>query len=268
MHFTNRIENESFTSKVIRDAVTSPDGRFLIFNALGYIWSKELPNGSPKRLTSGTDFEFEPVLSPDGNSIVFVSWNDLEKGAILKIPLTGGTPTKLTSEKGIYRTPSYSPDGSKIVFRRENGNLQQGFSHTKEPGIYTMNANGSNVTKVINKGQYPVFSKDGKRIFMQDGGKFFGNLTKKLLSVNLNGKDEIEHVSSKYGNRLVLSPDNNWIAFSNLHKVYVAAMPNHGKSLELGPKSKSVPVQQVAKDAGVNIHWSRDSKKVMWTLRR
>ncbi|NNF31148.1 MAG: amidohydrolase, partial [Flavobacteriaceae bacterium] len=266
VHFNTRIDNDRFTAKVIRNAVTSPDGRFLIFNALGYIWSKELPNGNPKRLTTGTDLEFEPVISPDGNSVVYVSWNDLEKGAIFKLPLSGGSPTRLTSEKGIYRTPSFSPDGQSIVFRKENGNNQQGFTFTKEPGIYIMSANGANMKKVINKGEYPVFSKDGKRIFLQTGGTYFGNLTKKLISVNLEGKDEKEHVSSKYANRIVPSPDNKWIAFSNLHKVYIAAMPNHGKMLELGPKTKSVPVQQIAKDAGINIHWSPNSQQVMWTL--
>ncbi len=266
VHFKSKIENDRITAKAIRNAVTSPDGRFLIFNALGYIWSKELPNGTPKRLTTGTDFEFEPVISPDGNSVVYVSWNDLEKGAILKLPLSGGTPARLTSEKGIYRTPSFSPDGQKIVFRKENGNNQQGFTFTKEPGIYSMSANGANMKKVITKGAYPIFSKNGKRIYLQTGGTYFGNLTKKLISVNLEGKDEKEHVTSKYANRIVPSPDNKWVAFSNLHKVYIAALPNHGKALALDPKTKSVPVQQIAKDAGINIHWSQDSKKVMWTL--
>ncbi|MCW5519749.1 PD40 domain-containing protein [Aureitalea sp. L0-47] len=266
VHFKSKIENDNFTVKVIRNAVTSPDGRFLIFNALGYIWSKELPNGTPKRLTTGTDFEFEPVISPDGSSIVYVSWNDLEKGAIFKLPLSGGTPVKLTSEKAIYRTPSFSPDGNHIVFRKENGNTDQGFSYTKDPGIFIMKANGADVKKVINKGEYPMFSADGKRIYLQTGGTYFGNLTKKLISVNLDGKDEREHVSSKYANRIVPSPDNKWVAFSNLHKVYIAALPNHGKSLTLDPKTNSVPVQQIARDAGINIHWSKDSKKVMWTL--
>lgn len=266
VHFNSRIENDRFTAKVIRNAVTSPDGRFLIFNALGYIWSKELPNGTPKRLTTGTDFEFEPVISPDGSSIVYVSWNDLEKGAILKLPLSGGTPTKLTSEKAIYRTPSFSADGRQIVFRKENGNNQQGLTFTKKPGIYTMSSSGANEKFIINKGEYPMFNKDGSRIYLQTGGTYFGALTKELISVNLDGKDEKEHVSSKYANRIVPSPDNKWVAFSNLHKVYIAALPNHGKSLSLDPKTNSVPVQQIARDAGINIHWSRDSRKVMWTL--
>jgi imidazolonepropionase-like amidohydrolase len=91
-------------------------------------------------------------------------------------------------------------------------------------------------------------------------------LTKKLISVNLNGNDEREHIISKYANHIVPSPDNKWIAFSNLHKVYIAAMPQLGAPITIDGSSNSVPVQQIAKDAGVNIHWTTDSKKVMWTL--
>lgn len=266
VHFTTPIERDSFTPKMIRQAVTSPDGKLLIFNALGYIWKKELPNGMPKRLTLGTDFEFEPQFSPSGNEIVFVAWNDLEKGAIFKIPVSGGIPQKITSKKGIYRTPSYSPDGKTLVFRKESGNRDQGFTYTKDPGIYTVNATGGEEMKLTDKGEYPMFSKDGKRIFIQTGGTYFGEESKSLLSVNLEGKDEKTHLTSKLANRLVPSPDNKWIAFSNLHKVYLAPLVLNGKTIELDGNSKSVPISQIAKDAGINIHWSSDSKKVKWTL--
>ena len=266
VHTKSPVAQDMVTSKVIRDAVTSPDGKFLVFNALGYIWRKELPNGTPKRLTTGTDFEFEPTISPDGSTIAYVSWNDLEKGAIFMIPAQGGTPTKLTSSKAIYRTPSFSRNGQMLAFRKESGNADQGFSFTKKPGIYTINKSGTNENFVINKGENPTFSSDGKRIFLQTGGTYFGNLTKKLISVNLNGNDEQEHLISKYANHIVPSPDNKWVAFSNLHKVYIAPLVTNGKPITLDGKSNSVPVQQIAKDAGVNIHWAANSQKVMWTL--
>jgi imidazolonepropionase-like amidohydrolase/Tol biopolymer transport system component len=266
VHFNSPVETGTFTPKMIRQAVTSPNGKIIIFQALGRLWKKDLPNGTPTKLTTGTDFEFEPAFSPNGNDIVFVTWNDLEKGAIFKVPVTGGTPTKLTTTKGIYRTPAYSPNGMSIVFRKEGGNADQGFTFTKEPGIYTMNAMGGNQEKVTEAGEFPTFSKDGKRIFLQTGGTFFGALTKKLISVNLKGNDEKEHVSSKYANYLVPSPDNQWIAFTNLHKLYVAPLIMNGQPIDLDNKSNFVPVSQLAKDAGISIHWSQDSKKVMWTL--
>ena len=266
VHTKTPTEKTNFNSKVIRHLVTSPTKDFVVFNSLGYLYRKNLPNDTPKRLTQGTDFEFEPSFSPDGNTIVYVSWNDLEKGAIFKVPASGGTPIKLSSSKGIFRTPSYSKDSRYLVYRKEGGNTDQGFTYTKKPGIYTLNLATGEEKFVTSKGEYPQFTQDGKRILLQTGGTYFGNLTKKLISVNLNGNDEKEHVSSKYANRLVPSPDNKWIAFTNLHKVFVAPLVLNGKSIDLDNKSSYVPVSQIAKDAGINIHWSKDSKQVMWTL--
>ena len=266
VHFDTPIEQESFTPKMIRHAITSPNGNTLVFQALGYLWKKDLPSGTPTRLTLGTDFEFEPQFSPNGNDIVFVAWNDLEKGAIFTVPSVGGTPQKITSSKGIYRTPSYAPDGRSIVFRKEKGNTDQGMSFTKDPGIYTIGVLGNNEKKVIDHGEYPMFTTNGSRIFLQTGGTYFGSKTKKLISVNLNGKDEKTHITSDNANRLVPSPDNKWIAFTNLHKVFLAPLVLNGQTVDLTNKSKSVPVSQIAKDAGISIHWSPNSQKVMWTL--
>jgi imidazolonepropionase-like amidohydrolase/Tol biopolymer transport system component len=264
--FKTPVAPDEFDAKVIRQAVTSPDGSTLVFNAVGYLWTKKLPNGTPKRLTSGTDFESEPSFSPDGKEIVYVTWNDINLGSVRKISINGGNSTQLTSEKGSFRTPSFSPDGKHIVYRKEKGNSDQGFTYDKNAGIYIMKSDGSNSKFITAQGEYPLFSADGKRIFLQTGGTYFGSLTKSLLSVNLNGNDKRTHFTSKYANKIVPSPDNKWIAFSQLHKAYVAPMIITGQTVDLDNKTKAFPVTQIAKDAGVNLHWSPNSKKVMWTL--
>ncbi|WP_271424657.1 amidohydrolase family protein [Aequorivita sinensis] len=266
VHFDNRIETEKFTPKMIRHTVTSPDGKHIVFSALGHLYKKELPNGKPQRLTNSTNFEFEPTFSPNGTEIIYVTWNDVNKGAIYKVSINGGNPVKLTSNKGIYRMPSFSSNGTQIIFKKESGNTDQGFTYTKKEGIYIMNANGGNETFVTDKGDYPMFSADGKRIFLQTGGTYFGSLEKKLISVNLKGNEEKTHITSKYANRLVPSPDNKWVAFTNLHKLYVAPLLLNGQTIDLDDKTKALPVSQLAKDAGINIHWSANSKNVMWTL--
>ncbi|KEO75372.1 amidohydrolase family protein [Anditalea andensis] len=266
VHFNNPVEENEFTSKVIRNAITSPDGNTLAFNALGYIYTKSLPNGTPKRLTSGTDFEAEPAFSPDGKTIVYVTWNDLEKGAIHKISNTGGKSTQITAEKGIYRTPSFSPDGKSITYRRESGNNDQGRTFTKNPGIYTMDNDGKNVKFLTGNGEYPTYTKDGKRIFIQVGGTFMGRIEKELKSIDLNGQEERTHIKSRYANRLVPSPNNEWVAFTHLHKAYVAPMVMNGQELDLDDKSTVVPVSQLAKDAGINLHWSKDGDRIYWTM--
>lgn len=266
VHFKNPIETDSFTAKMISNAITSPDGKTLAFTALGYIWTKTLPKGQPKRLTNGKDFEAEPSFSPEGNKLVFVTWNDIEKGAIYEKDLKSGITAKLTLEKGIYRHPSYSPDGKSLVFQKESGNLDQGRAFTKNPGLYTMDLNNKTTKLLTEEGDFPRFNRDGKRIFYQTGGKFFGSLTKELKSVDLHGHDERSHIKSKYANQLVPSPDNKWVAFIHLHKAYVAPLVLNGQTIDLDDKTKSIPVSQLTKDAGINLHWSKDSQTVFWTM--
>lgn len=258
--------SEEFNPKVIRHAVTSPDGKTLVFNAVGYLWKKDLPNGKPVRITKDTNFEFEPAFSPNGKEIVYVTWDDQQKGAIKSISLSGKNQRTLTSKKGIYRNPAFSNDGKKIVFVKEEGNSDQGQAFSKEPGIYLMDASGENVRKLTKEGDFPTFSKNDDRIFFQTGGMFFGNLTKSLKSVDLNGKDERVHVKSKHANRLVPSPDDKWIAFTNLHQGYIAPLVLNGQTLDLDDDTKALPVTQITKDAGMNLHWSNNSKNVHWTL--
>ena len=266
VEFDTPVAPDTFDAKVIRHATTSPDGKSIVFNALGYLYTQKLPNGKAKRLTKGTDFEFEPSFSPDGNTITYVTWNDQNLGAIYSIPSTGGTATKLTSEKGIYRNPSYSHNGKHIVYRKEGGNNEQGRTFSKKPGLYLMNSDGTNTKFVTKERDFPMFNADDTRIIYQNGGQFFGALTKELKSVDLNGFDERTLVKSKHGNILVPSPDSNWIAFVHLHKVYLAPMPQSGQTLDLTDKSKYVPITQLSKDAGINLHWSKDSKTLHWTL--
>ena len=260
------VYTESFNPKVIRHAVTSPDGKTMVFNAVGYLWKKRLPGGKPVRLTEEENFEFEPDFSPDGKQVVYVTWTDADMGAIKKVELNGGEPEVLSSGKGIYRTPAFSNDGNKIVFVREDGNQDLGHAYTKEPGIYMMNAQGEGMRKITQGGAFPTFSEGDKRILFQTGGTFFGNLTKSLKSVDLNGQDERTHVTSKYANRLVPSPNNEWIAFTNLHQAYLAPLIMNGRTIDLDDQTKAVPVRQISRDAGLNLHWSNDSQKVHWTL--
>ncbi|WP_298780095.1 amidohydrolase family protein [uncultured Polaribacter sp.] len=261
-----KVFEENFTSKMIKNAQTSPDGKTLIFTSLGHIYKKELPNGIPTRITSLTDFEAEPSFSADGNSLLFVSWNDENLGAIYKVNLDGSGLEKITTEKGIYRTPAYNSTDTKIVYRKESGNGDQGFDYTKKTGIYIANADGTSAKRVSKNGEFPTFSSDDKRIFFQTGGSFFGGLTKKLKSVNLIGEDERSHFKSKLANRLVPSKDNKWIAFIHLHKLFVAPFVMNGSEINLDQNTKSFKVESLSKNAGINLHWSSNNQNAHWTL--
>ncbi|MCF8293250.1 MAG: amidohydrolase family protein [Chitinophagaceae bacterium] len=259
LRFKQDIDQDVFSPKVIREAVTSPDGSYLIFNAVGYLWKKALPNGKPVRLTDGTDFEFEPSFAADGNSIVYITWNDTATGAIFKLDMAAGSqPIKLTKEKGIYRSPSYAADGLSIVFQKEGGNEILGTNYAVYPGIYTMSATGDKVKKVIDHGASPRFNQQGNGIFYQAENS--------LSACTLDGHDDKAIFKSTYGSQFVVSPDGKWVAFVDLHQVYIAAFPSIGKTIDMTAEASSMPVKKVSKDAGINLHWSGDSKTLYYTL--
>ena len=267
--FKQEASPEIFRPKVIRHAITSENGRWMIFNAVGYLWKKELPDGTPQRLTKRKEFESEPSLSPDGKSLVYVTWDDEKYGAIYKMTLSGTNPKpiRLTAEPGIYRTPSYSPDGKWILYWKEHGNQHQGFTHCVNPGIYMQKVEENATPVFISKeGAYPKFGLDGERVYFLSSTMVGGDRHKAYKSCNLQGNDVRTHFTSKYGKHFTLSPDNKWIAFTDLHKVYVAAFPKTGKAINLHANTKAIPVAQVARDAGINLHWSQEGNSLNWTL--
>ncbi|MBK7800480.1 MAG: PD40 domain-containing protein [Saprospiraceae bacterium] len=249
----------------LRQTKTSPDGKMIVFNAVGQLYQMQLPKGKPKRLTTDTHLEFEPSFSPDGKELLYVIWDDEKMGSIIRLNLATGNKTVLTSEKGIYRTPSFSPDGKMVVYRKEAGNDHQGYQYVKNPGIYIMPSSGGKATLVSPGGEYPYFSNNNDRIFFQTGGYLFGSLSKSLKSIGLDGKDEKTIFTSTYANQFVPSPDNKWVAFTELYKVYIAAMPLPGKSIVLNKETNAIPMAQVTDKAGVSLHWSSDSKQLHWT---
>jgi Tol biopolymer transport system component/imidazolonepropionase-like amidohydrolase len=263
VRFPQDINPAEFSANVIRQAVTSPDGKQLAFQALGYLWKKDLPNGKPQRITSGLDFEFEPFFSKDGKTLVYTTWNDSATGAIYKVNMQGAAkPVRLTQSKGIYRLPSFSPDGKWIVFRKQSGEDVLGPAFTAKPGLYVMNAEGKMENLVTERGDLPRFNKTSDRIFYQLGGA----MNRTFASVKLDGEDERIHFKSTYGSQFRVSPDEKWIAFVDLFEVYVGAFPKTGKTIDIGSGTKDFPVKIVSKDAGINLHWSADSRKIHYTL--
>lgn len=262
LKFRQEVAPEKFTVKVIRSATSSTDEKTLVFNSAGYLWKKDLPNGTPARLTDNkTSFEFEPSFSPKGDEIVYTTWNDEEMGAIYKMSLKDKKPVKLTSTKGIYRTPRFSADGSMIVYEKEDGNDHLGFTFCTDPGIYTLATKpGSKPTLVTKEGSNPVFIGNDKIFYQTNDGE-----NKVYKTISLTDKKMQTSFSSKYATSVVPSPDGKWVAFIELFKAYVATFPQTGKQVDLSAKTEAFPVTQIAKDAGMNLQWSPDSKRIHWT---
>ena len=266
LKFEQEVAPDKFTVKMIRQAVTSPDEKTLVFNAAGYLWTKTLPNGTPQRLISGSGqagLEFEPCFSADGSKILYVLWNDEQSGAIMCYDVKTKTSQKLSTEKGIFRSPRFSADGKWIVYQKEDGNDHQGGSFCVKPGLYIMDA-GTKTSRFISEDGFdPYFSKDNSRIFFQSGGE---DAQKAFKSYDLTEHKTKTLFTSRYANRFVPSPDNKWIAFTELFNVYIAPIPESGRTTDLGHDIGTLPVARLTRDAGINLDWSADSKKLHWTL--
>jgi len=264
LKFSQEVFLEKFTAKAIRHLVTSPDEKTIVFNAAGFLWKKDLPDGVPTRLTSGSDFEFEPSFSKDGSKIVFVTWNDEQMSSVMELNIKAGiAPKKLSTEKGIYRTPHYSNDGRKIVYRKEEGNDHLGFTFCVNPGIYILDAAGGAKAEWISKeGENPMFSADDQGLFYTLNGES----EKEFKWMSLRDKKEKTIFSSKYTTGFYPSPDNKWILFNELFNAYVAPFPETGNTIDLSASTKAIPVSRLTKDAGTNLHWSADNRKIHWTI--
>ncbi len=262
VRFPQEVAPDKFDVKMLRWVTVSPDGKSAVFQALGHLYLKSLPNGEPKRLTTDEHFEYYPSFSPDGQWIVYATWMDGDKGAVYKVKASGGKGTKLTIAKGTYTEPSFSRDGKRIVFVRQGGDLLRGQTFSNDPGIYWMSADGGQAMFITDEGSTPLFSKKGDRIYL------ISNEDEKtaLISMNLTGGDRRVHITSDNAQQIVPSPDEQWVTFTERYNSYIATLPHTGQAIQIGPGTSDFPVKRITRDAGMYLNWSADSKTVYWSL--
>lgn len=98
----------------------SPDGRGLVFDLLGDLYTLPIGGGEASSLTQGLAFDTQPVFSPDGRRIAFIS--DRSGAENLWVSdANGKNPRRLSdnSDKTTYSSPAWSSDsGAVFVSRR------------------------------------------------------------------------------------------------------------------------------------------------------
>jgi tetratricopeptide (TPR) repeat protein len=106
---------------------------FKVRSDLPSTWDRDI------MLTDYVGTEYDPVWSPDGQSIVFVS-NHTGNDEIWSMNQDGGNQRQLTYNDWPWdKHPSFSPDGKQIVFySNRSGNRQ----------IWVMNSDGSNQVNI------------------------------------------------------------------------------------------------------------------------
>ncbi len=266
LRYKVQVAADKFQARAIRWASHTPDQQQVVFQALGYIWVRDSDSGEQRRLTSQTDhYEFYPVISPDGRSVLYTTWNDQQLGSVRIRSLKGRKPTQVTKQPGHYIQPAFSPDGTQVVYRKTSGGSVLSPLWAMDTGIYLVRADGKSTPLLLNrKGSKPHFSADGERVFFATStGKMETELN--LLSVNLAGNDERAHLLGKKVTQFRVSPNGKWVAFTENYKTFLAPFFSNGKTIELNGSTDSFAVTQVSARSSEFLSWSADSSVIDWS---
>jgi imidazolonepropionase-like amidohydrolase/Tol biopolymer transport system component len=273
VHFANRVAPERFPVRMLRWVTVSPKGDQVAYQALGRIYVRALPEGTPRRLTRQVDhFEMYPSFSRDGRRIVYTTWDDEKAGTVRIAPASGGEGRVVTAEPGLYRDPVFSPDGTRVVYRRDAGGDLVTPDWSTETGLYWSPATGGAASLVSRDGNGPRFGIASDRVYFTKLEETEASREQRepekrvFVSAALDGADLREHYVSENATEFAVSPDEKWLAFRERYNAFVTPFVRTGKRVEIGPKAKSLPVARVSKNAGEYVHWSGDSKSLHWAL--
>ncbi|MCL1125364.1 amidohydrolase family protein [Shewanella surugensis] len=270
VRFEQNIDVDEFDVKMLRMAQISPDGKQVIFEALGKIWLKDLGNGKQSRLTIFDDkfkqdeklTELYPQWSRDGKKIVFTTWDDQQQGKIHLLNLHMQKITTLTQEPGKYVEPTFAPNGEFIVYRKVKGGHLTSPMWSQNTGLYRLDISTKQAKKIITQGHQPQFGASSDRVYFMDST----GETPEFSSINLDGFDKKVHYTSKHATEFRISPNGKELAFAERFKVWITPFAKHAETIDIGPKATNLPVRQLSIRAGERISWSSNNQQVYWTL--
>jgi len=107
----------------------SPDGKTIIFDMLGDLYTLPIAGGNATRLTDGMALDTNPRFSPDGKSIVFTSDRSGNDNVWTMNLSTKETSQITKDEKGEVQSADWSPDGNYIAVSKGKRNLKLHLYH-------------------------------------------------------------------------------------------------------------------------------------------
>ena len=207
----------------------SPDGKTIIFDLVGDIYSIPFRGGEAKRVTSGISFDSQPVFSPNGEKISFIS----DRGGSENLWVAnsdGSNPKQLTqSNDGQFASPIFSNDGNYVFVSQTSW-----AKRTFEIWMYHINGgSGIQITKskaspTTPGNQWkntlgPAISPDDKFLYYATKrGGFSYNMNFPAWQIErrdmVTGKEDIITRSEGSGIRPIISPDGNILVYGTRYK--------------------------------------------------
>lgn len=193
----------------------SPDGKTIVFDLMGDIYSLPIAGGKAKRLTSGLAYDVHPKYSPDGKSIVFIS-DKSGSDNIWTMNLASKKQKQISKDKKHnFFSAEWTKDGDYIVGGKGRRNIKFQIYH-KEGGSGSQLFGEPKGMKVID----PAFGADGKLLyFSQRNGSW--NYNAQLPQYQIGTYDmedsDMATITSRYGSAFTptLSNDGNWLVYGS-----------------------------------------------------
>jgi TolB protein len=244
------------------------DGRYLVYNSQGRMYTYELATGEIHEMDTGfaIDCNNDHVLSPD-NTQIAVSHFTYEDAVsrIYIVPFDGGSPF-LVTEKGPSYLHGWSPDGKHLAYCAQRGGQYD---------IYTIPVHGGQETQLTNEpglDDGPEYSPSGEHIW-------FNSVRTGLMQIwrmETDGSNPV-HMVQEDSNCWFphVSPDGNWVAYIAYHKEDVAPGDHPAnKNVELrlvpagGGDSKTI-VKLFGGQGTMNVNsWSPDNQTLAFVSYR
>jgi dipeptidyl aminopeptidase/acylaminoacyl peptidase len=274
-----RITDGPLEVKFARWHTASPDGRKLVFQAVGKIYTMDLPNGTPRRLTSASfkPFEYTPAWSPDGQWIAFTTRDEREHGFLWKVRASGGDPDQLVPESGEYVNPVWSPDGKQIILASGSGETARGrtlgFNLWYELVHVPSSGGAPGFVVKVDKPYGRQFESSSRRPIVTPSfgpeARIFYPETKTekvngreqqvtdVISLKMDGTDRRVHLKFPFADEVVPSPDGKWVAFQEGDNVYLMPLPwpGGGEPIRVDKKKPGLAIKQLSLEGGDFPRW-------------
>ena len=78
-------------------------------------------------------------------------------------------------------------------------------------------------------------------------------------------RQEATHLISQNAAEFALSPDEQFVAWTERYQAYVMPFARSGRSVDIAPDGKALPQSRVSIDAGDWLHWSGNGRTLYWT---